>query len=293
MGCDHQKQAGSKRPSSGCGTCKSDGHSFRYGNADANTASKLAERNKRPRNNDVFKAVSIFVHRFNLLFQFWFINCCIQCAFRLCYCCCPLAVCLDQLRLILLGVHWTLQMSASNLLIPFISVCSSRQRAGVFACAHVAARARGRVCQRQMATRDCVCVLEMSRSHLHWSLCPAEEGGRAPPRALVACLRPLSFSLCFLTYARAILSLLFSVSFVSYSPSPCLWVQHFSPLSLSASHRMSVPTVAALHILAFYCSVYFYLTSIQSPSFSPSLHLPPLDPPCFSQRVAFKKIILE
>lgn len=48
MGCDHQKQAGSKRPSSGCGTCKSDGHSFRYGNADANTASKLAERNKRP-----------------------------------------------------------------------------------------------------------------------------------------------------------------------------------------------------------------------------------------------------
>lgn len=86
-------------------------------------------------------------------------------------------------------------MSASNLLIPFISVCSSRQSAGVFACAHVAARARGRVCQRQMATRDCVCVLEMSRSHLHWSLCPAEEGGRAPPRAFVACLRPLSFSL--------------------------------------------------------------------------------------------------
>lgn len=42
---------------------------------------------------------------------------------RLCYCCCPLAVCLDQLRLILPGVDWTLQMSAYNLLIPFISGC--------------------------------------------------------------------------------------------------------------------------------------------------------------------------
>lgn len=48
IACDHQKQAGSKRPNRGCGTCKSGGHLFRYGNADANTASKLAEHNKRP-----------------------------------------------------------------------------------------------------------------------------------------------------------------------------------------------------------------------------------------------------
>lgn len=41
----------------------------------------------------------------------------------LCFCCCPLAVCLNQLGLILQGVDWTLQMSAYNLLIPFISGC--------------------------------------------------------------------------------------------------------------------------------------------------------------------------
>lgn len=64
----------------------------------------------------------MFVHRFNLPFPFWFINCRIQRAPRLCYCCCPLAVCLGQLRLILSGVDWTLQMSAYNLLIPFISL---------------------------------------------------------------------------------------------------------------------------------------------------------------------------
>lgn len=154
---------------------------------------------------------------------------------------------------------------------------------GVGARARVPARAQGHVCQRQMATRGCVCVLEMSRSHLHRSLCPAEEGGWVPPRVSVACLLPLSFSLRFLTYARAILSLLFSVSFVSYSPSDCLCLkaQHLIPLSSSANHRMAVPSIAALYIFAFYCSVHFYLMSIHSPPVSPFLHLLTLDPSCF------------
>lgn len=89
----------------------------------------------------------MFVHRFNLPFPFWFINCRIQRAPRLCYCCCPLAVCLGQLRLILSGVDWTLQMSAYNLLIPFISLFFPPAAAGacmwIGACAHMPARARG------------------------------------------------------------------------------------------------------------------------------------------------------
>ena len=85
------------------------------------------------------KPLSIFVHGFNLLFLFWFINCRIRCAWRLCYCCCPLAVCLDQLWLILPRVDWTLQMSAYNLLIPFIS--------GLLLLACVCARASVCVCE--------------------------------------------------------------------------------------------------------------------------------------------------
>ena len=160
-------------------------------------------------NGDVFKALSIFVHRFNLLFLFWFINCCIRCAWRLCYCCCPLAVCLDQLWLILPGVDWTLQMSAYNLLIPFISGCCCWcTRVGVYACA--------RVCMRACLSKTdgggwlCLCVGNESISFTLVS--SPDRGGRAP-----LCFLPLYFYPCFLTYARSILSLSFSVSFVSYS----------------------------------------------------------------------------
>lgn len=133
----------------------------------------------------------MFVHRFNLPFLFWFINCCIQHALRLCYCCCPLAVCLDQLWLILSGGDWTLQMSAYNLLIPFISVCCCWCMC-VCVSTHVLICAWGHVCQRQMGMGGCVYVLEMSRSHLHWSLHPTERGGRRAPRLPLCCL-PLSF----------------------------------------------------------------------------------------------------
>ena len=172
------------------------------------------------------KPLSIFVHGFNLLFLFWFINCRIRCAWRLCYCCCPLAVCLDQLWLILPRVDWTLQMSAYNLLIPFISgllllpCVSARVCVCLCVCVCVCVCVWGRVCQRQMGVGGCVYVLEMSRSNLHWSLRPAEWG---KGWGALVCWLPLhfiphSFSLWyFLTYARSILSLSLSLSFVSHS----------------------------------------------------------------------------
>lgn len=66
-----------------------------------------------------------------------------------------------------------------------------------------------------MAARGCVYVLEMSRSHLRRSRCPAEGGwgGGVGGRRLVY-RWPVCF-LSLLTYARAILSSLFPVSFVS------------------------------------------------------------------------------
>lgn len=154
--------------------------------------------------------MSIFVHRFNLLFLFGFINCRIQCVLRLCYCCCPLAVCVDQLWLILSGVDWTLQMSAYNLLIPFISVCCCWCMC-VFAWVHVLERTQGRIFQRQMGMGG-VYVLEMSRSHLHCFPHPEEERVREGASS-VGCL-PVSFLFCslsvFLPYACGILSLLLS-----------------------------------------------------------------------------------
>lgn len=94
----------------------------------------------------MFKALSIFVHRFNLLFLLWFINCCIWCARRLCYCCCLWPVCLDQLQLILRGVDWTLQMSA--VMYWFLSSLA------VLVC----------VCQKQMWVDACVCMEKESIS---------------------------------------------------------------------------------------------------------------------------------
>ena len=135
---------------------------------------KWADRNNGPRIMETCsKPCRYFVHRFNLLFLFWFINCCILCAWSLCYCCCPLAVCLHQLRLILPGVDWTLQMSVYNLLILFMSACRC-WCVCVSVCVGVCVV--GRLCQRQMGVGGCVYVLEMSRSHLHWSPHPAGRG---------------------------------------------------------------------------------------------------------------------
>lgn len=126
-------------------------------------------------NGDVFKALSIFVHGFNLPFLFWFINCCIRRVWKLCYCCCPLAVCLDQLWVILTGVDWSLQMSAYNLLIPFISGCCCRSMCisvcmcGLCVCLHAEVFVKDRW--------GWAVVLEMSRSHLHWSPRPKGRGG--------------------------------------------------------------------------------------------------------------------
>lgn len=122
----------------------------------------------------------MFVRRFNLPFLFCFINCphsASAAPFR--YCCRPLAVCLGQLRLILSGEDWTPQMSAYNLLIPFISVLPLLVRA----CESVRVRtclpvqAAGCAClERQEGTgRLCVdvCVymrVENESPHLVYSL---------------------------------------------------------------------------------------------------------------------------
>lgn len=64
---------------------------------------------------------------------------------------------------------------------------------------------------------------------------------------------PVCF-LSLLTYARAILSSLFSVSFVSQSPSDrlCLRARRLNRSSLSASHRVASPSFPQyLHFLLF------------------------------------------
>lgn len=72
-----------------------------------------------------------------------------------------------------------------------------------------------------------VSVLEMSRSHLHWSLHPTGEG-RCLMRWLPLCFLPRSLSL-FLTYACIILSLQFSVSYSPYI-FPCHLYLHYNLL---------------------------------------------------------------
>lgn len=191
----------------------------------------------------MFKAVSIFVHRFNLLFQFWFINCCIQCAFRLCYCCCPLAVCLDQLRLILSGVHWTLQMSASNLLIPFISVCSSRRSVCLCVCA------RGRASKRTCLSKTdgdvwlCLCVGNESISFTLVSL--PSRGGRVGAASCIGSLFAFSFILFVFSHMLVPFCHYCSLSHLSH----ILPVTVFASEPSISAHCLHLPVITWLYLL--------------------------------------------
>lgn len=137
------------------------------------------------------------------------------------------------------------------------------------------ARARGRVCQRQMAARGCVYVLEMSRSHLHGSLCPAEEGGRVGAASCIGCL----FASSLFSHMLVPFCLYCSLSHLSHSLPATVFASE--PSSSTACLYLPViawPYLAALNIFIFYCSVYFYLLSIQTPPVSPFLHLFTIDP---------------
>lgn len=124
----------------------------------------------------------------------------------------------------------------------------------------------GHVCQRQMGMGGCVYVLEMSRSHLHWSLHPKEGRGRAPHASVasLSCLSSFVPCLCFLSDARSILSLLFLGSFVSYSPGIflCLPSLHCNLLSLSAN----ICLVYLFTLFLFGCLLLFCLFLFHSHS---------------------------
>ena len=222
----------------------------------------------------MFKGLSIFVHRFNLLFLFWFINCCIWCVWRLCYGCCPLAVCPDQLWLILTGKDWTLQMSAYNLLIPFISGCC-------FWCMCVGLCTRACVCIRGCLSKTdggrwlCLCVGNESISFTLVS--SPKRGGRAP----CLCIVCLSVSFLFLSLS------VFSHMVPQFCH--CCSLSHSSlalPVSSSASYlcivslylSLSISSCLPIHsqflsLAVFYYYVYFYFTIIHSLVLHLKLHL--------------------
>lgn len=161
-------------------------------------------------------------------------------------------------------------MSAYNLLIPFISACCWLVRVCLCmrACVRVPVCVWGRVCQRQMGVGGCVYVLEMSRSHLHWSLHPTGEEEREGGRLMPGHFLPLlSLALRFPTYARSVLSLSFSVSSVSYSPCIflCLLSLHYNPPSQSISGCLHAHS-QFLSEAVFYYSVIFYCANTHSKS---------------------------
>lgn len=201
-----------------------DAHSFRYANANAKIVSETGRPQQQAVNNgDVFKALSIFVHTFNLLFLFGFINCCIQCAWRLCYCCCPLAVCLDQLRLILPGVDWTLQMSA--IIYWFLSSLVAVAGVRVCSCVRTCAYVRMRACLSKTDGGGCLCLCVGNES-ISFTLVSPDKGGRVP----CSCICCLSVSFLFLSLS------VFShmlVEFCHHHPLPLssLWLT--SPASIT------------------------------------------------------------
>lgn len=132
-------------------------------------------------------------------------------------------------------------------------------------------------------------MLEMSRSHLHWSLRPAERG---KGWGGLMCWLPLhfiphSFSLWyFLTYARSILSLSLSLSHLSRTPPYilfCLPFLHYNPLSLPISgclpFHSRCPSLAVF--LLSFCLFLFRQHSLRIPFnllFTHSFHVFTLAP---------------
>ena len=212
----------------------------------------------------MFKAFLIFVHRFNLLFLFGFINCCIWCAQRLCYCCCPLAVCLDQLRLILQGVDWTLQMSAvmywflSSLVALCMCVCVC---VCLFTCACVWMRAR--LSKTDGGGYLCLCGKWVD---LIYTSLLTQQG-----RASALLMHLLLISFLFLSQLPQIRTS-HSVSIILWckESNSCLifhWVLslHYNCLSLSIFARRPIHC-QFLSLAVFYHSVHFHSAIIHSES---------------------------
>lgn len=107
----------------------------------------------------------------------------------------------------------------------------------------------GRVCQRQMGVVGCVYVLEMSRSHLHWSPHSTGEGGRFA-HAFVASLFPSSFFFSRLSCKQRIRSL----SHVSNTLPICSFASNLCIVTLCLS--------LSLVVYPFTLNFYFWLFCI-------------------------------
>lgn len=251
----------------------STGRSFRYANvgtnpgpwklADANNRLWIMEMCSKPRRY-------LFIHLICYSCSDLLIAASSVCA-GFVYCCCPLAVCLDQLWLILPGVVWTLQMSVYNLLIPFISGC----------------------CCRRMCLRACVfCVCEGVFVQDRWgwvavSMCwkwvdliyavlPSNRGGReggVRQGETLGCVFVASrfsplLSLSFFIFSHALtLSLSISVSFVFTSSSASsLYVAPFFHQSLWLfRYRITHSPCSIFGHFFFFCPNQFYGRSLRLP----------------------------
>lgn len=135
------------------------------------------------------------------------------------------------------------------------------------ACVYV----RRRVYPNLMGVGGCVYVLEMSRSHLHWSSHPM---GEETSVLFMYLLPPFPSSvfltLCFLTYAHSTVSLSFSVSFVYYSPCIllCLLSLHYNHLCQSVDLFPSTHPLTLnfyLWLFSIILSIFIALSFIQDP----------------------------
>lgn len=164
--------------------------------------------------------------------------------------------------MILSGVHWTLQMCASNLLIPFMSVCWLRVQTCPRVHEGVFVKDRWRLCVGN----------ESISFTLVWL---PSRGGRLGAASCIGCL----FASSLLSHMLLPFCLYCSLSHLSHSLPATVFASE--PSSSTARLYLPVmawPYLAALNIFIFHCSVYFYLLSTQSPSVSPLLHLFTIDP---------------
>lgn len=113
----------------------------------------------------------------------------------------------------------------------------------------------------------CVYVLKMSRSHLHWSRCPTEEGGGCLMYRLPLCFLPLSFPLfsqiCLCHSVFIVLHLICLILSQCLSLPPILSLQP----SVFICQSLALSTYSfSISLAVFYYSVYCYLTNIHSES---------------------------
>lgn len=119
----------------------------------------------------------------------------------------------------------------------------------------------------------CLCVGNESISFTVVSL--PSRGGRAGAASCIGCL----FASSLFSHMLVPFCLYCSLSHLSHRLPATVFASE--PSSSTACLYLPViawPYLAALNIFIFYCSVYFYLLSIQSPTLSPFLHLFTRDP---------------